>query len=280
LDQDIGRPARVRKAHATEVTDVAYSLRVWDLETGQPVWERKVDASAITDVAYSPGGRWLATTAVHERESGGAVRLWDAETGREIRTFEEPSARAYGVAFSPDGRWLASGWGGGMVRVWDTGDPAGKAREPERYIGTVRRVNFLPDGRLASAGGSWQGSPFGEVKIWDLSTGCVVDLRGHTDEVYALACSPDGRRLATGGNDQTIKLWDTTTGEEVFTLRGHTAPLSCVAFSPDGRRIASGSWDQTVRVWDTSPRPASAPLRRAAASRGQVQELSADPFAR
>ena len=79
------------------------------------------------------------------------------------------------------------------------------------------------------------------MKIWDLSTGRVLDLRGHTDLVWGLACSPDGRRLATGSDDRTIKLWDTTTGEEVFTLRGHTAGVICVAFSPDGRRIASGA---------------------------------------
>ena len=117
------------------------------------------------------------------------------------------------------------------------------------------------------------------MKIWDLSTGRVLDLRGHTDLVEGLACSPDGRRLATGSDDRTIKLWDTTTGEEVFTLRGHTAGVICVAFSPDGRRIASGGWDRTVRVWDTSPPASHALFRRGAESRVRPPELPADPFA-
>jgi eukaryotic-like serine/threonine-protein kinase len=280
IDFDTGQPTTERKAQATEVTEVVYSLRIWDLETGQPVWERKVDATEVTDVAYSPDARWLASAGVDERRSGGAVRLWDAETGREIRTFERPTADALGVAFSPDSRWIASGWSDGIVRIWETRDPASKARELPGHGGKVRRVKFLPDGRLASAGGSWLGSEFGEVKIWDLATGRSLDLDGHTNLVFDLASSPDGRRLATGSLDRTIKLWDTTTGEEVFTLRGHTAGVTCVAFSPDSRRIASGSWDRTVRVWDTSAPTPVARLRREAEYRVEVQELPADPFVR
>jgi WD40 repeat protein len=239
-----------------------------------------VDAIEVTYVAYSPDGRWLASAGVDERESGGAVRLWDAETGREIRTFAKPTASAFGVDFSPDSRWLASGWGDGMVRIWDTRDRASKARELPGHSGMVRRVMFLPNGRLASAGGSWLGSELGEVKIWDLPTQQVLlDLRGHTMLVTDLASSPDGRRLATGSLDRTIKLWDTTTGEEVFTLRGHTAGLTFVAFSPDGRRIASGSWDRTVRVWDTIAPSAGALLRREAESSVKFPKLPADPLA-
>jgi eukaryotic-like serine/threonine-protein kinase len=263
------------------------TVRVWDLETGQPVWCQNGHATEVADVAYSPDGRWLASAAGMNMYASskadptelGEVKLWEARTGVEIPRFPAFNGAVYGVAFSPDSRWLAAGGADGIVRIWDTRDPASTARELPGHIGLVKHVMFLRDGRLVSAGGSSIGSELGEVKIWDLSTERALDLRGHTQMVQALACSPDGRRLATGSLDFTIKLWDTTTGEEVFTLRGHTAGVLRVAFSPDGRRFASGSIDRTVRVWDTSPPTAGALLRREAESRVEVPELPADPFA-
>src|SRR5262249_9767302 len=159
------------------------TVRVWDLETGRPVWEREAHAAVVMDVAYSPDGRWLASAGVNNRYGEGEVRLWDAETGREIHNFNKYTAGVHGVAFSPDSRSLASGWGDGMVRIWDAKDPVGAAREVTGHAGRVERVVFLPDSRLASAGGrsSVEGtSGLGEVKIRDLATGRVLNLRGHT----------------------------------------------------------------------------------------------------
>ena len=62
--------------------------------------------------------------------------------------------------------------------------------------------------------------------------------------------SPDGKRLASANEDQTVKLWDAMTGQEILTLKGHTGDVLSVAFSPDGKRLASASLDGTIKLWD------------------------------
>ena len=67
-----------------------------------------------------------------------------------------------------------------------------------------------------------------------------------------MAFSPDGQRLASASEDQTVKIWDSATGKELFALKGHAGWVASVAFSPDGQRLASASMDQTVKIWDSA----------------------------
>ena len=78
----------------------------------------------------------------------------------------------------------------------------------------------------------------------------LQSLEGHSDWVWAVAFSPDGHRLASVSNDNTLRLWDPRTGASCGILKGHSDSVSAVAFSPGGHRLASASDDNTVRLWD------------------------------
>jgi WD40 repeat protein len=67
-----------------------------------------------------------------------------------------------------------------------------------------------------------------------------------------VAFSPDGTRIVSGSDDNTLKVWDAQTGQETLTLTGHKETVNGVAFSPDGTRITSSSYDGTIKVWDGS----------------------------
>src|SRR5687768_9422252 len=77
-------------------------------------------------------------------------------------------------------------------------------------------------------------------------------LNGHKDWVTAIAFAPNGRLLASGSRDGTIKLWDVKMGTVVATLTGHEAGITCLAFA--GKRLASGSADKTIQIWDVASR--------------------------
>ena len=123
----------------------------------------------------------------------------------------------------------------------------------------------LPDGAKARLGKGWildfAYSPDGtrlavgtSIGIWlyDADTGAELSLlTGHTDWVWSVAFSLDGKTLASGSLDNTIRLWDAHTGEYQHTLEGHTSSVWSVAFSPDGDTLASGgSWDETIQLWN------------------------------
>ncbi len=119
----------------------------------------------------------------------------------------------------------------------------------------VLAVAISPDGRFLASGGQ---APDNDIRLWWLvprrgypAMGKVLaELSGHSGSIHSLAFAPDGRTLASGSQDGTIKLWDVSARRLRATLDAGTGAVQAVAYSPDGRLLVSGGADMMVRVWD------------------------------
>ena len=101
------------------------------------------------------------------------------------------------------------------------------------------------DGKFAAAA-----THDGSIKLVNLKTRQIDDLKGHSGAVYSLAFLPMGNSLVSVGEDRFVKLWRTDFSKEMQRFRGHTTYIPALAYSPDGRFLVSSSWDSTIKLWD------------------------------
>jgi eukaryotic-like serine/threonine-protein kinase len=257
--QDVSTVAFHDGGRRLTTVSVDGTLVQWDPATGErrrilrahlgPIWNTNFGAGFSTD------GERVASLS-----KDGAVRVWETDSGREVVSTREGAAMAMTAFLSPDGQQVAVA-GIGSLRLLEVASKKPVADWSISSLHGVHHMAFSPDGRcLATA--SWDGT----VRVWESKSGKLLHTFHHGGHrqvpgrsapttVACVAFHPNGRQLASGGSDNTAKIWDLDTDREVDTLHGTIGYVMALAYSPDGKLLAVASGHRyagEVQLWETA----------------------------
>jgi serine/threonine protein kinase/WD40 repeat protein len=222
-------------------------LSLLDLTTGVEQTNVLQNAPRVTNCWFSASGRYLLTLTTNESRGKYNAKVWDLLSGADIG---EVQGRSTGLSFCYTlqalDAWVLGQSGSAQIRGFQ------QPQEPPRELLPVTSgvplwdFDVSPDGRIGA--GIYEG---GYLRVWDLQTAEPLQMmRVFRRAPHSVTFSPDGRRLAAGGSDrEAVKLWETTTWQEVLTLTGEVTGFFFVAFSPDGQTLIAYNRDGLLHIW-------------------------------
>jgi WD40 repeat protein/DNA-binding SARP family transcriptional activator/tRNA A-37 threonylcarbamoyl transferase component Bud32 len=229
-------------------------LQIWELSS-VPVLRHSLEANQANifeSLDFNGDGSLLAGATLDA-----TVTVWETGEGRPLYKLVGHTSKVSEVVFSPDGRTLATASSDGSARIWDAAPVAGGEMSHFATEGNIWDLELSPDGQLLAVGGL-----SGPAALLDAKTGeRLLELAGEpTSGVYRVSFHPAGDRVATVGQDNTIRIWDLQSGEVVLAWTGHGEGISGglffgtldVAYSPDGSRLATAGADGLAKVWDAA----------------------------
>lgn len=210
----------------------------YDLPSGKLIAEHRLSTNSDSLAVNAAGSEVAAGFRSN-------IRLLRTESWSKRATLTA-SGTVKTLLFAPEGSVLASAIEDDGVQLWDSAK-----RTLIRTLkgeGNIQQMSFSPDGRWLAAA-TWELNKKNYVQIWNIITGSnEAQLKGHSDDVWGIAFSPDGKFIASSDTSGNVKLWETGVWKECLQLKA--AGGYQVAISPDGHWLAAGGGNWEISVWD------------------------------
>lgn len=222
-----------------------HMVKIWSLADGSLQQTLSGHGGPVLSAAFSPDGTALAAGVADN-----SIRVWQLADSKLLYTMAGHAGPVHAVAFATDARTLVSASADKTIKIWEAAGAWGDSIDLADFAERVLAVDFSPDSkRLVTGGGVPAAS--GEVTIWDLEKReRVLALdHPHSDTVFGVSFSPDGKLIASAAGDKFLKVHDGQSGAAVKSFEGHTGHVLCVGWKHDGTQLATGGADNVVKLW-------------------------------